>query len=165
MGMIGRPLIDQTLIALGVAQQDPACSTSKRLPGADELAPPPIDASEVALQRLVDGAARNAVTAEAIEVQLVQDHRIGGNQLLPLESVDHESRPLAEGACAALFRVAFRPPSRASVVVLPVAEDELLREPSQLRRVTGQWFRYVGHREFLLGADVESPRCSVPACS
>src|SRR5215468_1064666 len=43
---------------------------------------------------------------------------------------------LAKVELRELCRDGIQPPYRASVVVLPMAEDELLRKPPQLRRVT-----------------------------
>src|SRR5262245_35084432 len=127
-------------------QQNPARSAAQRLPSTDELDSPAIDTPEVALQRLADGAARNAVTGEDVEVQLVQDHRIGGDQLLPLQAVDHEYGRLDEVELRELCRDSVQPPYGAAVIVLPVAEDQLLRESLQSRRVTGQWLHCARHR-------------------
>src|SRR5262249_10529029 len=59
-----------------------------------------------------------------------------------------------------LCRDGVQPPYRAAVIVFPVALEELLREPPQLRRVTGQWFHRVGHRAPLLPED--SSACRPP---
>src|SRR5215510_12218381 len=144
--MVGRPLIHEAPIAVRVAQEDPARPASERLPRADKLGPPPLDTPEVALQRLVDGPSGNAVTAEAVEVQLVQDHRIGGDQLLPLQAVDREYGRLDEVELRELCRDSVQPPYGSALIVLPVAEDQLLRESLQSRRVTGQWLHCARHR-------------------
>src|SRR5262245_2557960 len=107
--MVGRPLIHEAPIAVRVAQEDPARPAAERLRRAGEPGPPTIDTPEVALQRLVDGAAGNAVTPEAVEVQLMQDHRIGGDQLLPLQAVDHEYGRLDEVELRELCRDSLQP--------------------------------------------------------
>jgi hypothetical protein len=63
----------------------------------------------------------------------MQDRRIGGDQLLPLEAVDVEHRglPPVEFIQAAFDRI--QPPNGASVIVLVVARQKPLREPVKAR--------------------------------
>src|SRR5215467_14890294 len=146
--VIGRPLIDEATVTMRVGQEYPPGAAAQRLAGANELGSPTIDTPEVARQRLFESAVAHAVAAEALEVELVQDHRVGGDELLALQAVDREDRRLREIELGELCRDGVQPSHGASVVVLPVTDDELLREPCQLRRFERQWFDDVGHCVF-----------------
>src|SRR5262249_44417017 len=74
---------------------------------------------------------------------------------LPLQAVDHEYGRLDEVELRELWRDGVQPPYGAAVIVLPVAEDQLLRESLQSQRVTGQWLRCARHRSSSLLPAVE----------
>src|SRR5882724_5632447 len=115
-----------------VREQDPARATAHRLAHRDELRAPALDAAEITRQRFAQRRVRLAPVAEAVEVQLVQDHRVHGDQLFPLEPVDHEDGCRGKVQRGELFGDRVQPFDRTAIVVLPVADDELLREPLQL---------------------------------
>ena len=64
--------------------------------------------------------------AEAVEIDLVQDHRIRGDQLLALEAVDDEVRRLGKIEIGELGADRIEPLHRADVVVLVMADEDLL---------------------------------------
>src|SRR5262249_47335797 len=83
--------------------------------------------------------------AEAVEVQLVQDHRIGGDELFALETVDHKDGRGGEVERGHLRGDRGQAFDGAAVVVLPVARDQLLREAPELLRITRQRLDVVRH--------------------
>jgi hypothetical protein len=103
-----------------IAQPEPPASAF-----AGELDAPSHDAAEIALECLGEFGGRLgkpgrrivAVSAERIEINLVQDHRARSNQLFALEAVDLKyggARPVENGKTR---RNAVQPLQRAAVVV------------------------------------------------
>jgi hypothetical protein len=67
----------------------PPCALPIATNSSRQRAPLPKLAANAELHRRCH---RLAFAAEAVEVQLVQEHRIGGDQLLAFEAVQRESR-------------------------------------------------------------------------
>jgi hypothetical protein len=76
---------------------------------------------------------------------LVQDHRVRGNQLFTLEAVDHEVRRLGEIEVSELGPDRIEPLHCADIVVLVVAHQDLLGNPFDALRIEGQRLGLVGH--------------------
>jgi len=86
--VVGSPLVHQGAVARQEAQQHPARAARQRLAHRDELGAPALDAAEIGVERECHGRRhRPAVGPERGEVELVQQHRVGRNELLALESV------------------------------------------------------------------------------
>jgi hypothetical protein len=97
MRVVGRPLVDERALARLEDQQHPARAAGQRLAHADELFTPAFDAAEVGLQRQPHRRLHGLpVATQAGEIQLVQQHRVGGDQFLALEAVELESRCACE---------------------------------------------------------------------
>jgi hypothetical protein len=92
VGVVCGPLVDQRSLARLEHQQHPARAATQRLAHGDELFAPAFDAAEVGFQhQLRGGFHRHAIAAQAAEVQLVQQHRVGGDQFLALEAIELET--------------------------------------------------------------------------
>ena len=78
-----------------------------------------------------------AFFTEACKINLVQDHRVGSDQLLALEAIDNEDWGLAIVELRQLFTNCVQPFDRARVIVFVVAGEEFLREALDLRRTKG----------------------------
>jgi len=76
------------------------------------------------------------VGAEAVKIELVENHRIRRDQLFALETVDHEHGRRGEVQRAQLRGDRIQAFHGAAVVVFPVAHDQPLREPLELLRIT-----------------------------
>src|SRR5262245_37156305 len=74
MRVIGRPLVHQFAVAVRIGEEHPARAPAHRLAHGDELGPPPVEAPEVARERLAERAIGFALSAETVKVQLVKDH-------------------------------------------------------------------------------------------
>jgi hypothetical protein len=76
----------------------------------------------------------------------MQDHRICGDQLFPLESVNQEIRHGGKIKARELFIDEIKPFYRAAVVVLIVADDQLFLHSLDAGRITSKLFHGVdGH--------------------
>jgi len=84
--------------------------------------------------------------AEAIEEQLVQNHGAHRNQLLALEPVHDENRGGSVIQLRELFFYQVEALDGASVVVLVVADDEMLRHTLDTGWIAAQWLHCIGHR-------------------
>jgi hypothetical protein len=91
-----------------------------------------------------------AALAQAVEIDLVQQHRVGGDQLLALQPVEAEarSRRRIEGGEIPADRV--QPAHRAAIVVLVVAGDQLGREALEAGRLEGDRTGLEGHGSVFL---------------
>src|SRR2546428_2465564 len=143
--VVGRPLVHQFAVAVRVGEEHPSRAATHRLAHGNELGPPPVNAPEVPHESLAKRAIGLALGAEAVEVQLVEDHRIHRDELFALEPVDHEHWRLREVEFGELRRDGVEAPDGAAVVVLPVADDQLLGQPVEFFRVAVQWLDGVCH--------------------
>ncbi|OGI51666.1 MAG: hypothetical protein A3A87_00315 [Candidatus Muproteobacteria bacterium RIFCSPLOWO2_01_FULL_60_18] len=73
----------------------------------------------------------------------MQDHRVGRDQLLALESVDREHRRPGEIERRELLGDGIEPLHRATVVVLVVTDDQFLGQSLETRGIAGQRFDLV----------------------
>src|SRR5262249_25889220 len=118
-------------------EHDPARSSgqgSSRLP---ELPLPRFERAVVRLDHLRDRPARLAVATEVSEVEFVQHHRVGRDQLLALERARLEGRGVLD-ELAELLLDHVQTLHRAGIVVLVVRAEELLGQPLELRGVEGE---------------------------
>src|SRR5258706_7625660 len=90
VAVIRRPLVDELALAWRPRQKRPSRASAQRLSDRGELCSPPLVRPEVTRQGLPERRSRLAPFSQAFEVYLVEDHRIGGDELLALESVDDE---------------------------------------------------------------------------
>ena len=91
--------------------------------------------------------ARRTLLTQAIEEQLVQDHRIGGDQLLALEAVDEEVGRRIEVEAGELLGDEVQALHRAAVVVFVVADDQLLGHALDVLGIAAERFHCKGHRQ------------------
>src|SRR4051794_4831339 len=92
--MVGRPLIDELAVARRPGLQHPARAAAERLAHGDELGPPALDRPEIPRKTLQQSAIRFTLLPKPIEEQLMEDHRVHRNQLLPLEPADQKTLSL-----------------------------------------------------------------------
>src|SRR5215471_276132 len=98
--MIRRPLIDQLGIPRGVHQEDPAGAPAQRLPHGHELALPALVAPEIPCERLAQRGIRRTLSAQTVKVEFVENHRIGRDEFLALQTIDDKdgrSRDIQRG--------------------------------------------------------------------
>jgi hypothetical protein len=107
---------------------------------------PPFKRAEVTRQGFPKYRSRLAPLPETVEVKLVEDHRIGGDEFLALQTIHDEDRRSGEVELRQLRRNGVEPFHRPAVVVLVVADDQLFRQALESRRVTGQRLHFIGHR-------------------
>ena len=88
--------------------------------------------------------AGRAFLAEPVEEELVQDHRVGGDQLLALEAIDQEARRGREIEPGELLLDEVQALHRAAVVVLVMADDQLLRHALDALRIAAERLHRVG---------------------
>jgi hypothetical protein len=86
------------------------------------------------------------LVAEAVEEQLVQDHRIHRDELLAFEAVDEKAGGLRVIELGELFVDQVEALHRPAVIILVVADNEPLRHAFDLGRVAGQRLYLVRHR-------------------
>src|SRR3989454_10744731 len=149
--MVGRPPIHQWAVATRVHEHYPAGAAAEGLSHRRELGTPALDAAEVAFERSGKRARGPVAFAEIREVQLVQDHGIGRNQLLALQPIDEKNRRTREIQLAELLGDAVQPLHRAAVVVLVMTEDQALGKTGEALGLEGQRLQFVGHGNLLIG--------------
>jgi hypothetical protein len=127
--VVGRPLVHERAFPRLEHQQHPAGAAAERLAHGHELLAPALDTAEVRLQR-ERHRRRHGLSpgAQAVEVQLVQEHGVGGNQLLALEAIDLEHGSRRKREFAELRPNGVEPLHGTAVVVLVVAANQLLRQ-------------------------------------
>jgi len=86
-----------------------------------------------------------ALAAETVEVELVDDHRIRGDQFLALETVQDEDRRRRDVEAGQLGRDGVQPLHRAAVVVFIMADEQLLGDAFDLRRIERQLLDRILH--------------------
>ena len=93
MGVVGGPLVDQPAGARRPGEDHPAGAAGLRFRHRGERTQPALDRAEVADESLGQRAGREALSAaaEAVEMDLVQDHRVLRDQRLAAEAVDDEA--------------------------------------------------------------------------
>src|SRR5262245_15192738 len=144
--MVGRPLIDELAITWRPRQQHPSGPAAERLAHRDEFRPPALVGSEIPRQRVPQGGARLALVPEPVEEQLMQDHRIHGDELLALEAVDEKAgggRVIEPGELLVNQVKAF---DRPAIIVLVVADDQPLGHALDLGRIAGEGLHSVRHQ-------------------
>src|SRR6266487_7003353 len=103
MAMVRGPLIDELAIARRPRQQYPSRAAAECFSHCDEFSTPALESSEIAGNRIAQSGPRLALIAESIKEQLVQNHRIGRDQLFALEPVDQEAGSFVEFELRKLF--------------------------------------------------------------
>ncbi len=93
--MVRSPLDRQPIATLRPDEQGPSGTAGLRLGASHELGTPCGDAAKVALHRRGEIASGITRATEPIEIDLMQDRRIGGDQLFALQPVDVEDRSRA----------------------------------------------------------------------
>ena len=73
----------------------------------------------------------------------MQDHGIAGNQLLALEAIDEEARRGVEVEAGQLLGYQVEALHRAAVVVLVVADDQLLGHAFDVLRIAAERLHFV----------------------
>jgi len=138
IGMVSGPLDHEPAMPLRPGQQGPARTARLGLGAGGEGRAPDGDAAEVALQRSREFAFGIARAAEAVEIDLMQDHRVGGDQLLPLQPVDleHRRRRPIKALKPSLDRV--QAADGTAVVVLVMAGQQAFGEAVETGRLEGQ---------------------------
>src|SRR5262245_16240064 len=145
MRVVRRPLVHQPPVAAGVRQQDPSRPPAHGLAHRDELGAPAFDAPKITREGLTQRRIGLAALAEAVEVQLVQNHRVHGDQLLALEPVDDEHGRRGHVERAELSGDGVEAPDRSAVIVLVVADEQSLRQAMELLRIATQGLHVIGH--------------------
>ena len=176
--MIRRPLIDEPAVTRRPRQQHPSGAAAERFAHRPELRSPTLERSEILRQRVAQRRTRFALVAEAVEEQLVKDHRVHRDELLAFESVDEKASGLRVIERGKLFVDLVEAFHRPAVIVLVVTDDQPLRHALDLGGVAGQWLYSVRHQRSSdhtrparplmrsLPRDKErSPRCSTPRAS
>src|SRR4030095_12800332 len=74
IGVIGRPLIDQSLVMRRIRQQYPTGTAAFRLAHRGEFGAPAIDAAEIARYRVSQRASCRPAPTETVEIGLMQNH-------------------------------------------------------------------------------------------
>ncbi|MCY1537754.1 hypothetical protein D9M68_732630 [compost metagenome] len=139
MGVISSPLVDQRALARLEGEQHPARAAAKRLAHRCEFLVPSVDAAEAGRQcECHGGLHRLAVAAERREVQLVQQHRVAGDELFALEAVELEARRGGERCRGELSPDGVEALDRAAIVVLVMAVQKLRRQAAQRGGIEGQ---------------------------
>src|SRR5262249_42988703 len=103
---------------------------------------------EILRQRIAQRRTWLALVAEAVEEQLVQDHRVHRDELLAFEPVDEKAGGLRVIELGELFVDQVEAFHRPTVIILVVADDEPLGHAFDLGRVAGQRLYLVRHQRF-----------------
>ena len=145
--VVGRPGVDQPLVA-GVPSQDhPARAAAFGLAHRDELRPPPLEGPEITGEGVGERRAGAALFGtEPGKIDFMQDHRIGRDQFLALQPVYQVSGRLGVIEPGQLLGDLIEPFHRAGVVVGVVAGENLFRQTFDLRRVERHRLDVEGHR-------------------
>src|SRR5207244_10991293 len=108
----------------------PPATASRLAPAhASEPGAPPLDAAEIPLERFGQVARRVAAAAEPIEVDFVQDHRVGGDEPLPRQPVDLEDRYGSPIELRETVLDGVEAPHGAAIIVLVVAGQQAFGPP------------------------------------
>src|SRR5262245_38039783 len=148
MRVVRGPLVHQPPAAGGVRQQNPSRPPAHGLAHRDELGPPALDAPKVTREGLAQRRIGLAALAEAVEVQLVQNHRVRCDQLLSLEAVDGEHGRRGHVERAELGDDRVEAPDRPAVVVLVVADDQSFREAIEFPRLGTRGLHVIRHADW-----------------
>src|SRR5260221_1736754 len=145
VGVIRRPLVHEFAVAPRPGEQHPAGAAAQRLAHRGKLRAPALQRAEVAGQRVAQGRIGLALRAERGEEELVQDHRHRRDQLLVLEAVHGEDGRAGEVEGGELLGDRVQALDGAAVIVLVMADDELLRHALDPLRIAGERLHRVGH--------------------
>src|SRR5215831_18229028 len=126
VAVIRRPLIYEFSIMRGPRQQDPARAAAKRLSHRNEFGSPALVRTKITRDGVPQSCSRVALVAESIEKQLVQNHRVHRNELLALETVDHEAWRAVEIQFGKFFLNQVQAFYGTAVIVLVVADNQTL---------------------------------------
>src|SRR5713101_620306 len=146
IGMVSGPLIDETFVAGRIHQQRPAGTAALRLAHRRKFRTPTFDAAKVAHKRVRKRAARRSTAAEAVEIGLVQNHRVHRDQLFALQSVDDEPRRLGKIQFGELCGNRGQALDRADVVVFVVADKDLFGDSLYRFRIERKRLDLIRHR-------------------
>ena len=142
VGVIGRPLIDEGALTRLEAEQHPTRTAALCLAHRHELITPVLDAAEAADQRESHGWHHGRrFRRQPVEIQLVQQHRVGRDQLLALQAVEFEAGHASETCLPQCGTDRIEALHRTAVVVLVVASQQLLGKPPEHARVERQGLR------------------------
>ena len=144
--MIGRPLVDQSFVARRIGEKDPTRATAFGLSHRGKFRAPTVKAAEVTDDGVAKRAARAPGAAHAVEIDFVKDHRVGRDQFLAFQTVDEEVRRFGEVQLCELGADRVQPFDRADIVVLVVADENLLGNPLDGLGVEGQRLGFIHHR-------------------
>src|SRR5260370_1161370 len=97
------------------AATTPAAAAASAPRRGSELLLPALIAAEIRRDRVGERARGLAPGSEPVEVELVQDHRIGGDQLFALQAVDGEDRGVGPVEAAKLRRDGIQALHRAAI--------------------------------------------------
>src|SRR6266571_146359 len=145
MAMIRRPLVDELAVARRPREQHPSGAAAERFAHRHELRSPALERSEIARQRVAQRRTRFALVAEAVEEQLVQDHRVHRDELLAFESINEKAGGLRVIELGELLVDQIEAFHRPAVIILVVADDQPLGHAFDLGRVAGQRLYSVRH--------------------
>jgi hypothetical protein len=86
------------------------------------------------------------LVAEAVEEQLVQDHRVHRDELLAFEPVDEKPGGLGVIELGELFVDQVEAFHRSAVIILVVTDDQTLGHAFDHGRVARQWLYLIRHQ-------------------
>ena len=90
--MVGRPSVDQSLVARRLTQQNPTGPAVFGPAHCREFGLPSIHTAEITSDRVSERARRLPATTKSVKEQLVQVHRVGRYHLFAFQPIDEKSR-------------------------------------------------------------------------
>ncbi|MNV41282.1 hypothetical protein D3C71_1329140 [compost metagenome] len=139
LGVVAGPLVDECAIARLEHQQHPSRAAAQCLAHGDKLFTPALSAAKAGCQGQQHAGGRGGATAaQAAKVQFVQQHRIAGDQLLALESVDDKAGRGGKVQPRELRPDGVEPRHRTAIVILVVAAQQPFGQAWQRGRVKGK---------------------------
>ena len=145
--VVGGPLVDQRALARLKNQQHPAGAAAEGFAHGDELLAPAFDTAEVGVQRQFHRRLHGLpITTQACEVQLVQQHRIGGDQFFAFQAIQLEAGRIGKLRLFQRGADGVEPLDRAAVVVVEVTAQQPLRQAVQGCRVKRQGLNHRVHK-------------------
>src|SRR5207245_1170393 len=110
-------------------------AATERLAHRNEFGPPALIGAEIARKRIPQGWIRFALITETVKKQLMKNHGIHRDELLPLQPVDQESGRARVIEAGKLFLNEVQPLHRPAVIVLVVADDHAFRHAAHTARI------------------------------
>src|SRR5439155_2787045 len=121
-------------------------TAAERLAHRNEFRAPGCGRAEISRQACPKGRSCLALLAQAVEEQLMEDHRVHRDELLALEPVDQESRSARGVEPGELLLDQIEALHRPAIVVLIVADDQPFRHSADPARIAGEGLHLEGHR-------------------